>query len=81
MYVLYAKRRCPYARAALGALHDAGGDFEVRYIEREEHLKKLAHESGGTQAPYFIDTHAHVRMSESGAIIAYLQEKHGSAPP
>ncbi len=78
MYSLYAKRLCPYARAAIGALHDAGQDFEVRYVDTPEQKDALKRQGGDTHVPFLVDEAAHVRIGDSGTIIAYLQEKHGN---
>lgn len=74
MLTLYIKTGCPYSAKVLARLAQLGVEIPQKNIEDPALEKELIALGGKKQTPFLIDSETEIKMYESGAIIAYLNE-------
>lgn len=77
---LFQKEECPFSHAVRQKLSDLGLDFIAHSVPDEDSLKhqKLVEAGGKDQVPFLADHKSGVKLYESDAIIAYLDQEYGA---
>jgi glutathione S-transferase len=77
--IIYYKPTCPFCRRVMAVVDRLGVEVEWRdIVAQPDFAEELVARGGKQQVPYLVDESAGVEMYESDAIVAYLQEKHGT---
>jgi glutathione S-transferase len=80
MLTLYYKPTCPYSQHVLGEAESLGVTFNLKDISWDQELAdELVVQGGKTQVPFLIDTERGVKMYESEAIVAHLQQYYSTS--
>lgn len=79
MLTLYYRPTCSFCRRVMAVIDRLGLEVEMKDINDSEIEAELITLSGKKQVPYFMDTEKDVNISESDAIVTYLQVNYGKA--
>jgi glutathione S-transferase len=79
---VYRLQACPYCERVIRTLNDLGLEYDSRFVEarhsRRDVVKRV---SGKRTVPALVDERTGVTMSESAAIVDYLEATYGSGGP
>ena len=77
---LYRLHGCPYCERVVRRLGELGLDYESRFVEpMHSERNAVARLTGKRSVPAIVDRETGVTMSESAAIVDYLEATYGGA--
>ena len=77
---LYRLQACPFCERVVRRLRELGLDYESRFVEPMHSRRNVvARLTGKRSVPAIVDRETGVTMSESAAIVDYLEATYGEA--
>jgi glutathione S-transferase len=79
---VYRLQACPYCERVVRKLNDLGLEYDSRFVEaRHSRRNVVKRVSGKRTVPALVDERTGVTMSESAAIVDYLEGTYGAGGP
>ena len=79
---VYRLQACPYCERVIRKLNDLGLEYDSRFVEaRHSRRNVVKRVSGKRTVPALVDERTGVTMSESAAIVDYLEGTYGPGGP